>query len=89
MEELFYGTSRWSEGEGKEEDKRGEGKRKKGKRDKKSELEKVEIERVMNGLRNRKGAGVDRIANEVWKFGGEKVKKRVWDFYNRVWKEKG
>lgn len=50
------------------------GKREGRERDEEVELSREEIERVLGGLKMGRATGVDGIANEVWRCGGEEVR---------------
>lgn len=40
-------------------------------------------------MKNGKVAGEDEIVNEVWKYGGEGIKKVVEEVYNTIWSGAG
>lgn len=40
-------------------------------------------------MKEGKAAGEDDIANEVWKFGREEVRRWLWEICNRVWRGEG
>lgn len=50
------------------------GARKGRERDNEEDLGKEEIERVIRGMEDKKAAGVDGIASELWKYGGEGIR---------------
>ncbi|KYN18942.1 hypothetical protein ALC57_08785, partial [Trachymyrmex cornetzi] len=53
------------------------------------ELSREEIRKVTRNLKDGKAMGVDRIPNEVWKYGGEEMEEWVWRGCNEVWKGGG
>lgn len=53
------------------------------------EIRKEENNEVIKSLKDGKAMGVDGIPNEVWRYGGEEIKKLVWGFCNKVWKGEG
>lgn len=57
--------------------------------DEEIELSREEIEKVLEELKMGKAAGIDGIANEIWRYGGGEVKGWVWKFYNRIWRGEG
>lgn len=40
-------------------------------------------------MKDRKAMGGDGIENEIWKYGGEKVKEGLWEICRKVWKGEG
>jgi len=50
------------------------------------ELKKEEIKRILRRVKDGKAMGVDGIPDEVWKYGGEKIEKWVWQMCNRIWR---
>lgn len=54
-----------------------------------TEIEVNEIRKVIGRLKIGKAIGGDSIPNEVWKYGGEKVEKWIWEICRRVWKGEG
>lgn len=57
------------------------------KNDEEKELSREEIEKVLGGLKMGKSAGIDRIANEVWRCGGGEVKGWKNEGWPEIWKE--
>jgi len=45
-----------------------------------------EIKRAIGRLGEGKASGIDRILEEVWKYGDEEIKRWVWEFCNRIWR---
>ncbi|KMQ86811.1 rna-directed dna polymerase from mobile element jockey-like protein [Lasius niger] len=43
-----------------------------------------EVKKVIESLKINKAVGKDGIPNEVWKYGGEKLEKWVWEICKRV-----
>jgi len=50
------------------------------------EIRREEIKRVIGKLKERKTAERGGIVNEVWKYGGEEVRKWLWEICNGVWR---
>ena len=44
---------------------------------------------MIDGLKDGKAIGNDGIPNEVWKYGGEDIKRWAWEMYRRVWSGEG
>lgn len=51
-------------------------------------MRREELERVVRGLRDGKAAGGDELANEVWKYGREKLRNGWKSFVVRCGEEK-
>ncbi|XP_063913214.1 uncharacterized protein LOC135129875 [Zophobas morio] len=54
-----------------------------------SKITEDEIERQIERLKKGKTRGGDGIQNQVWMFGTEVVKERIWEVVDGVWKGKG
>ncbi|XP_076660673.1 uncharacterized protein LOC143364045, partial [Halictus rubicundus] len=48
-----------------------------------------EIERVIRRLKDGKAAGEDEMGNEIWRYGGENIRREVWKICNGVWNGEG
>ncbi|CAK9799089.1 Transposon TX1 uncharacterized 149 kDa protein [Anthophora plagiata] len=70
------GGGRGEEGRGREEDEE-------------KNISREEIGKAIKRLKEGKAPGGDGIPNEVWKFGGEVVRERIWEVCNRVWRGEG
>lgn len=47
------------------------------------------VQKGSNKMKDRKAMGGDGIENEIWKYGGEKVKEGLWEICRKVWKGEG
>jgi len=65
---------------------RKERREKQGEGDREEDLEWEEVKRIIEGLKDGKAIGQDGISNEVWKYGGEGIKRWVWGLCKRVWR---
>lgn len=52
-------------------------------------ISRKEIDKVIENMKDKKAAGIDEIPNEVWKYGGEKMRVWAWKMCNRIWKGEG
>lgn len=46
-----------------------------------------EIESVFRKLKKGKAAGKNEIQNEVWIWGGKRLKEALWEICRRVWRK--
>lgn len=53
------------------------------------EVRREEVEKAIARLKRGKAAGHDEIEGEALKFGGEKVRKEMWEIVRRVWRGEG
>jgi len=65
------------------------GKEKGNRREQERDIEWEEANKVMNKLRVNKAVGLDGIPNEVWRYGGEEIRKLAWEICKRVWRGEG
>jgi len=64
--------------------------REEGRREKdEKEVELEEVKGAIGRLKDGKALGMDGIPNEVWRYGGEKVKNWAWEICRRVWRGEG
>lgn len=52
-------------------------------------LSREEIKRVLGRLKDGRAAGINGVANKVWKYGGEEIRKWIGQFCYKIWKGEG
>jgi len=53
------------------------------------EIREEEVEEAIKKLKKKKSAGIDGIRNEAWKYASDKVKERLREILNKIWRGEG
>lgn len=55
----------------------------------KEDISRVEIKGMIRKMRDWKAARMDEIPGEAWRYGEDDMERWIWDFCNRIWRERG
>ncbi|XP_071577994.1 uncharacterized protein [Temnothorax nylanderi] len=68
----------------REKDRKGE--ERMGSKEEQEGIRREEVEEVIKEMKEKKAAGTDGLPNEVWIYGGERLKEKIWEVCDTAWR---